>query len=71
MLTQTQSLSNIRTTLKSAGGGAGEMTPPNSAEGIPMGEDKPVKVARRRKSFMAGLFGRSNNKENEKQAAET
>lgn len=66
MLTHTQSLSNIRTTLTSAGGGAGEMTPPNSAKDVSLGEDKPVKVARRRKSFMAGLFGRSSNKENEK-----
>lgn len=46
------------------------MTPPTSAEDTPVGNDKPVKVARRRKSFMAGLFGRSNQKENEKQAAE-
>lgn len=65
----TQSLTNIRTPSASA---AYEMTPPTSAEdNVPMGEVKPVKVAKRRKSFVAGLFGRSHSKkENEKQAAE-
>lgn len=50
---------------------AGEMTPPTSAEDTsPADEDKPVKVARRRKSFVAGLFGWSHvKKENEKQSA--
>lgn len=65
-----QSLTNIRTA--SAAGGY-EMTPPTSAEdNAPVGgEERPVKVAKRRKSFVAGLFGRSNGrKENEKQAAD-
>lgn len=64
-----QSLANIRTPSAAA---AYEMTPPTSAEdNVPMCEVKPVKAAKRRKSFVAGLFGRSNGrKENEKQAAE-
>lgn len=49
----------------------GEITPPTSADDAsPVGDDKPVKVARRRKSFVAGLFGRSHvKKENEKPSA--
>lgn len=65
-----KSLTNIRTP---SAAGAYEMTPPTSAEdNAPAGsEERPVKVAKRRKSFVAGLFGRSNGrKENEKQAAE-
>lgn len=46
------------------------MTPPTSADDAPVGDDKLVKVAKRRKSFMAGLFGRSSQKENQKQAAD-
>lgn len=65
-LTYTQSLSNIRAVPSAAP--TGEMTPPSSVGNISV-DDKPVKVARRRKSFMAGLFGRSNPKEKEKQAA--
>ncbi|KAG6365019.1 hypothetical protein INS49_006625 [Diaporthe citri] len=54
---------------------AGEITPPTSVEETtPVGEkSKPekVKVAKRRKSFVAGLFGRpGNRKENEKQVPE-
>ncbi|KAJ4391923.1 hypothetical protein N0V93_005543 [Gnomoniopsis smithogilvyi] len=64
-----KSLANIRTPSAAA---AYEMTPPTSAEdNTPMAEVKPAKVAKRRKSFVAGLFGWSNGrKENEKQAAE-
>lgn len=59
-----QSLSNIRT---SAAVG-GEITPPTSADDMPVAEDKPPKVARRRKSFVTGLFGRASlKKENERQ----
>lgn len=66
---QKQSLSNIRTPSAAA---AYEITPPTSAEdNAPTQGDKPVRVAKRRKSFVAGLFGRTNGKkENEKQAAE-
>ncbi|ROW12326.1 hypothetical protein VMCG_00243 [Cytospora schulzeri] len=53
---------------------AGEITPPTSADdGSPVGE-KPenIKVAKRRKSFVAGLFGRSDSKkENKKHVPET
>lgn len=54
---------------------AGELTPPTSVEETsPVGENpKPekVKVARRRKSFVAGLFGRpGNRKENRKQVSD-
>lgn len=70
-LTGSQSLSNIKTSPL-----AGEITPPTSVEETtPVGEkSKPekVKVAKRRKSFVAGLFGRpANRKENEKQVPET
>ncbi|KAK2604974.1 hypothetical protein N8I77_007861 [Diaporthe amygdali] len=63
-----KSLSNIK-----ASPLADEITPPTSAEEMaPVGE-KPekVKVAKRRKSFVAGLFGRpGSKKENEKQVPE-
>lgn len=53
---------------------AGEITPPTSADDGPLageGLDN-FKVARRRKSFVAGLFGRSESKkENKKHVPET
>ncbi|KAI3401226.1 hypothetical protein diail_11932 [Diaporthe ilicicola] len=48
---------------------AGEATPPTSAEEVPALDEKTerVRVAKRRKSFVAGLFGRSGSKkENER-----
>lgn len=71
LLNWSQSLSNIK-----ASPLTGEITPPTSVEETtPVGE-KPktekVKVAKRRKSFVAGLFGRQGNKkENEKQASDS
>ncbi|CAN8096601.1 unnamed protein product [Discula destructiva] len=64
-----KSLTNIRTPSALA---AYEMTPPTSAEdNAPIGDEKPAKVAKRRKSFVAGLFGRSNGRrENDKHVAE-
>lgn len=65
LLTRSQSLSNIK-----ASPLAGEITPPASAEEMPATDEKPekVKVAKRRKSFVAGLFGRpGSKKENERQ----
>lgn len=47
------------------------MTPPTSVEDAPVGEEKPAKVAKRRKSFVAGLFGRNAKKENEKHTSDT
>lgn len=47
------------------------MTPPTSPEENAAGEDRLVRVAKRRKSFVAGLFGRSTRKEEEKQASDT
>ncbi|PSS03861.1 Tautomerase/MIF superfamily [Coniella lustricola] len=49
----------------------GEMTPPTSPEESAAGEDKLIRVAKRRKSFVAGLFGRSTRREEEKQASDT
>ncbi|KAL1880732.1 hypothetical protein Daus18300_001346 [Diaporthe australafricana] len=63
-----KSLSNIKTSPL-----AGEITPPTSAEEMPAADEKPekVKVAKRRKSFVAGLFGRpGTKKENERQLPE-
>lgn len=61
---QWQSLSNIRTSAALGG----EITPPTSADDMPVIVDKPHKVARRRKSFVTGLFARSSvKKENERQ----
>ncbi|KAK7726252.1 hypothetical protein SLS53_007047 [Cytospora paraplurivora] len=55
---------------------AGDITPPTSAEdGPPTAAEKPqnaTKVISRRKSFVAGLFGKSDfRKENKKQVAES
>ncbi|KUI62277.1 hypothetical protein VP1G_09404 [Cytospora mali] len=53
---------------------AGEITPPTSVDDSPLVGEKPepIKVARRRKSFVAGLFGRpESRKENKKQIPET
>ncbi|KAF3770081.1 hypothetical protein M406DRAFT_284607 [Cryphonectria parasitica EP155] len=64
-----KSLTNIRTSGR-ADMTAGEITPPTSADDTPIGEDKPIRIAKRRKSFVAGLFGRGTRKENEKHACE-
>lgn len=63
-----KSFSNIK-----ASPPTGEVTPPTSADDGPPVVEKPenIKVAKRRKSFVAGLFGRSDSKkENKKQVPE-
>lgn len=64
-----QSFSNIK-----ASPLAGEISPPTSADDSPAVGERPenLRVARRRKSFVAGLFGRSDSKkENKKHVSET